>query len=118
MIGTKRTPGKKDRFIAELRDRGSVFHACQAAGIARSQAYRWRDNDEHFAKEWEDALEDCIDTVEESLFQRARGKDTVAAIFFLKNNRAKYRERVEHTGPDGGPIVMVYVPAKDEPKHA
>lgn len=118
MSGTEAQLEKKTAFLAELGERGSVYHAAKAAGVGRRTVYNWREDDGDFAKAWDDAIEDCVDMVEESLFQRAKKQDTVAAIFFLKNNRAKYRERVEHTGPDGGPIVMVYVPAKDEPKHA
>lgn len=36
--------------------------------------------------------------------------DTAAAIFWLKNrNKSKWRERVEHTGPDGGAIPVQFV---------
>jgi hypothetical protein len=34
--------------------------------------------------------------------------DTTAAIFWLKNRRpADWRDKQEHTGPDGGPIQVV-----------
>lgn len=33
--------------------------------------------------------------------------DTTACIFWLKNRQAQaWREKIEHTGPDGGPMVV------------
>jgi hypothetical protein len=57
-------------------------------------AYRWRKDDDEFAKGWDNAIEDAVDTVETSLYERALAGDTTATIFFLKGNRAKYRDRV------------------------
>jgi hypothetical protein len=48
--------------------------------------------------------------------------DTVACIFWLKNRKpADWKDRVEHTGADGGPInfhsnIPVYPPPKTEEK--
>jgi hypothetical protein len=40
---------KRTAFLAELAAGGSVQRACLAAGIGRSAAYTWRENDEDFA---------------------------------------------------------------------
>ena len=104
----KRASFWKPKFIEALRDTASVYHSCKAAGIERSTAYRARDVDEQFRKAWNDALEDAGDQVEYALRKRACDKSDLASIFWLKNNREKYREhtRLELTGPQGGPIQI------------
>lgn len=88
------TAEKKAVFIAELRDRGTVYHAAKAAGIGRKTAYRWRDASPTFAAEWDDAKEDTVEILEDSMFQRAVKGDTVAGIFLLKAMRPdKYRDK-------------------------
>lgn len=101
----------KPKFLEALRDTASIWHSCKFAGIERSTAYRARDVDEQFRKDWNDALEDAGDQVEYALRKRAIDKDTLAGIFWLKNNREKYREqsRLELSGPKGGPIQIAQI---------
>lgn len=99
----------KEAFLRGLRDRGAVAHACEVAGICRATAYNWRKDDEEFAAAWDKAVEESIELLEASVYERARQKDTLAAIFLLKAARPeKYRDRYEHqlTGPGGGPIQV------------
>ena len=87
---------KKTDFVQELTKTYSVYHACQRAGIGRRTAYTWRKQDEEFSRQWDEALEDSIDALEKSLYERALVKDTLAAIFLLKGAKPeKYRERHE-----------------------
>ena len=86
---------KQAIFLAALRESGTVLHAAQAAAINRNTAYLWRQNDPVFRAEWDEALEDTTDKVERSLFNMATSeKNVVATIFYLKGNRAKYRDRL------------------------
>jgi hypothetical protein len=104
-----RTPEKKERFLVELRKRRSVYHACKAVKIGRRTAYDWRDDDEEFMASWDDALADATDVLEQSLYQRALKGDTTASIFLLKaydRKRFGDQQKLEHTGPDGGPIQV------------
>jgi hypothetical protein len=102
------TVEKKARFVVALRQKCSVFHAAQAAGVGRATVYRWRDDDTEFAAQWDDAIEDAVDALESSLYERAlNGTDTTAAIFLLKGRRRPVfgdKASLEHTGKDGGPI--------------
>ena len=84
---------KKTAFITALRETGIVRRACERAEIDRPTVYLWRQSDPEFKAAWEDALEDATDEVEHSLYDQAVSRRNVAAtIFYLKNNREKYRE--------------------------
>ncbi|MCA1577774.1 MAG: hypothetical protein LC794_10500 [Acidobacteria bacterium] len=85
---------QKKRFIETLTAQGTVSHAAQAAGISRNTAYRWRLDDRDFAHNWDEAMETAVDAVENTLYQKAKGGDTVSMIFYLKAHRPMYRDRV------------------------
>lgn len=101
--------------------------------------YRWREQFPEFAEACAVAKERADDHVEASLFQRGTGyshdavkifmpagapepvyakyrehypPETAAASLWLRNRRPKeWRDRVEHTGADGGPIQTESVDA-------
>lgn len=99
MLRHDSTDLKKADFIVELTATYSVYHASKKAGIGRRTAYTWRKLDPEFARQWDEALEDSIDALEKSLYERALVKDTLAAIFLLKGAKPeKYRERHEVNG--------------------
>lgn len=103
-------------------------------GVDPATVWRWKKQHEEFAEACRVAKEVADDVVEASLFRRANGysqeavkifmpqgapepvyapylehypPDVGAALNWLKNRRPdRWRERVEHTGPDGGPIVI------------
>jgi hypothetical protein len=54
-----------------LTQGSSVTKSCQYAGIARQTAYDWRYADEEFAKQWDDAVEQGTDRLEDEAFRRA-----------------------------------------------
>lgn len=84
----------KERFLVALERVGTVTSAAKSAGIGRTTAYEWREDDEKFADAWDHAMEAKADELEESMFTRAVGGDTRAAEFMLKAMRPeKYRER-------------------------
>ena len=85
---------EKKRFIETLAAQGTVFHAAQAAGIFRWTAYRWREDDPEFADLWDEAIENAVDAVENAVYQKALSGDTIAAIFYLKAQRPKFRDRL------------------------
>lgn len=103
----------------------SLGKACSAAEITTRTLWNWRHgDDEDFKKAFEVARKLGIEAAEEEAWRRAVegceepvfqggievGKKTVFSdtmmIFMLKGaDPAKYRERFEHTGAGGGPIV-------------
>ena len=85
---------QKKRFIDALTNHGTVRHAAQAAGVSRQTVYRWRQDDFEFAEAWSDAHENAVDVVENVIYQQAAGGNTLAAFFYLKAHRPKYRDRL------------------------
>lgn len=85
---------QKKRFIETLEAQGTVLHAAKAAGVSRWTAYRWRHEDLEFAFEWDQALENAVDVVENSLYQKAVSGDVICMIFYLKAHRPIYRDRL------------------------
>jgi hypothetical protein len=85
---------QKKKFIETLEAQSTVLHACKAAGISRQTAYRWQHNDLEFAAQWDQALENAVDVVENSLYQKAVSGDTICMIFYLKAHRPIYRDRL------------------------
>lgn len=127
----KLTPKKRQEsrwergFLVALAQTANVTEAARLAKITRQRAYDLRDSSAEFKQAWDDALEQACDTLELEARRRAekgvsktifyKGKpvgkeinysDTLM-IFLLKAHRPeKYRERFEHTGPDGGEVVL------------
>ena len=85
---------QKKRFLETLAEQGTISCAAQAAGVSRMTAYRWRQDDREFASLWDDAMETAVDSVESTLYQKARSGETVPMIFYLKAHRAIYRDRL------------------------
>ena len=85
---------QKKRFIDALTVQGTVYYAAQAAGVSRWTAYRWREDDLEFASLWDQALQNAVDVVENTIYNQAVGGNTLAAIFYLKAHRPIYRDRL------------------------
>jgi hypothetical protein len=89
---------------------GNITKACKSTGIARTNIYRWKIEDEEFGKAINEIEEVSIDFVEDKLFQRIEGVFTengegevyktppsdTAIIFFLKT-KGKRRGYIEKT---------------------
>ena len=129
-----RTPDQDDLFFAKIRRTGNVSKALKAAKYKRTATYAMREKDEAFAIEWNAAVDEYVDAMEEELDRRGitgieepivyqgqiqmkdgkvqtvRRFDTTAAIFRLKGLRPeKYREHFKLAGKGGGPIEIKVV---------
>jgi len=114
---TIRTPEKKAKFLAALRETGgNVGRACVTAGLVRRSVYDWREADAAFAVEWDEAVEFGTEELEEEARRRAfagvdepvfykgdecgyvRKYSDTLLIFLLKARKPdKYRENVKIT---------------------
>lgn len=118
----------RDAFVDAIRETGVVRHALRIAGVARSTAYELRAADPEFAAEWEEAVEDFKDSVEQELLRRAvqgvtrpvyqggarvgevqEYSDTLILAYLNAHamDRGYVRNaRMELTGRDGGPLAI------------
>jgi hypothetical protein len=85
------------RFIKRLRNTGNVRLSCEAADVPRSTVYRWRDKWSTFADEWDEALEDACDLLEEEAWRRAidNGSDRLLMFLLKAHRQDKYGDRQE-----------------------
>ncbi len=65
------TGAQKAKFLDVFRRRRCVTRACRHAGISRATAYRWRDDDPDFARDWDEAQDAFADELESLAFHRA-----------------------------------------------
>jgi len=104
---TKFTTKKVQKFFDSLASGNSVTTAARQIGISRRTAYDWRAANDKFRQEWDDAVEQGIDALEEEAVRRALNNSDTMLIFLLKGNRSeKYKEKWqgELAGKGGGPI--------------
>lgn len=74
-------------------------------GVARDTIYAWRDEHEEFS----DILKQGASWQEVHFSRRLADKDVATAgLIFTAKNVAGWRDKqeIEHTGKDGGPIVL------------
>ena len=125
----KFTPSKKKKFCETIiATGGNVTAAARACAVSPQSAYEHRREDELFAAAWDAAVEEGIANLEEEAYRRAfhgtdkpvyqggklaglvREYSDTLTIFLLKARRPKiYRERIEHSGPDGAPLAAPQV---------
>jgi len=123
---------RKERFLKSLESCGIVEDACLQAGISRGWAYEKRKTDEAFERAWDDAKAVAVAVWEKEAIRRAvkghkrpvyQGKEHVGneqvysdtlLIFLLKGAKPEtYRDKLEHSGPNGGAIPIVNLKPED-----
>jgi hypothetical protein len=103
---------------------GVIAEAARTLGVSRMTIYRRIEESDDLRAAVEDAREELTDIAERELGKAIRAGNMTAIIFHLKGSpngrRRGYSERVEMTGPDGGPMVVKgYVSVSpDEWSHA
>lgn len=106
-MNNKQRAKQKEVFLKCLANGDSVRSASEQCKVTRQTVYNWKEKDEEFKSAWEEALEAGIERLEDAAYNRAlKGSDTLM-IFLLKAKRPKVysdKQRLEHTGADGGPI--------------
>lgn len=60
----------KAKFIAFLREDPTVSLACEYIDKNRDTVYNWREKDQKFAKEWDNAIERAKDVARSSIYKR------------------------------------------------
>lgn len=92
---TIRTARARTKFLEVFAECCNVAEACRAAGISRSAAYSWRDDDESFAADWDQAEQEAIDSLEKVAWDRAKTdkSDRMMEILLKAHRPEKYIER-------------------------
>lgn len=69
---TRSAARARSRFIEVLRQTANVSRAAREAGIPSSTLYRQRARFAAFARQWDEAMNEALDMLEEVLIERAR----------------------------------------------
>jgi hypothetical protein len=84
---SRKHPEWTTTFLDALRDTLAVTKACEAAGISRAAAYKYRGKTRWFARAWDEALQHGIDQLEQSAWEMARNGDRAMLMFLLRSLR-------------------------------
>ena len=108
----------RDAFVERLKATGNVTLAATGAGVSRQQAYRTRNRNKAFRRQWDEAMEQAMDLLEGEARRRATGMNRdfwyagkvvgsereysdALLMFLMRAHRPHlYREnmKVEHSG--------------------
>lgn len=100
-IMSARSHKKRKLFLAELGKGFSESKAAKAAGESVRFFTRWAAEDENFKQDWEDAVKEGDDGLEDVAVRRSKkGSDFLLSQQLKARKPEKYRERsaVEHSG--------------------
>lgn len=87
---------KKDKlkFLDALSKTSIISHACNASGIAKATVYRWKKDDEEFAKLFEESQENGRETIndlaESQVITHIKKGEKWAVELWLVNNHLRY----------------------------
>jgi hypothetical protein len=92
---------QKQSLCDQLQKTPIVQLACEKLGIGRATFYRWRKEDEEFARNADESLCEGVklmnDMAESQLLSAIKNQNMTAIIFWLKNRHRSYAQRVEVT---------------------
>jgi len=103
-------------FIEALRTTCNVTASARHAGVTRAGAYKARSTSAAFRGQWDDAIAEGIDVLRAAAWERATSGQSDYLLWKLlqAHDPETYGHpgnRIEHTGPDGGPIQHATVVA-------
>lgn len=122
-----------EQFINELRRGASVSSAANFIAVSRTTVYEHREQNDEFKAEWEDAIEEGTDLLEDEARRRAaegwdepvfykgeqqgtvrKYSDTLLIVLLKARRPEKYRERMDLT-TQGNAITTptMFIPATD-----
>lgn len=93
---------RRQIFLDVLAAGNSISLAAHAAGGTSRNFKRWREEDENFAQDWDDAIEEGTDTLEDAAMTRALTKSDALAMFMLKARRPDKFDRGSKLELSGG----------------
>ena len=102
---------KRKQFLKLLEDGSRRMAAAQMVGISYMTVYRQLKSDQEFAEAVDEAEMNVDEQVVDALFDAAVSGNVTACQVWLYNRRPEQwsdrrNQRIEHSGPDGGPIPV------------
>ena len=101
-MNLKKNRRLKNKLLDQLKRVPIVEAACQKAGISRQTFYRWKFEDQEFAKDIEKAVDDgrmfVNDLSESQVLSLIRDKNWQAISFWLKHHHPSYKTRIQIEG--------------------
>jgi len=89
-------------LIEQLKQTPIIEVACKKTGVSRATFYRWKKTNKEFAKKAEKAIAHgryfINDVAESQLVQAIKDGNMTAIIFWLKNNKKLYGNKLEVQG--------------------
>ncbi len=125
------TKRRQEAFLASLRRHGNVTRAAEEIQKTRGAMYWLKEHRPEFSKAWSQAIESFMDGIESEALRRAAvgverpifykgkaiGKLTEYSDrlmeFLLDRRRYPSKTRLEHTGANGGAIILQAEPHDD-----
>ncbi len=92
---------QKEALCNQLKKTPIIQLACEKTGLGRATYYRWRKEDNKFAKEADEALQEGVslmnDMAESQLLSAIKDQNLTAIIFWLKHRHKSYTQKFEVT---------------------
>jgi len=93
---------EKELLIEQLKKTPIIQVACERTSISRASYYRWRKEDQQFARRADESLLEGIllvnDVAESQLMSAIREKNLTAIIYWLRHHHPSYANKVEISG--------------------
>lgn len=97
-----RTFKRRKIFLDQLAVGSSVSFAANAAGLTTRQVKKWRETDPDFAADWDEAMEEGTDFIEDAATERALKKSDPLMAMILKARRPEKYDRGSKLELSGG----------------
>ena len=98
----KKSDELKNAIIEQLRKTPIIQIACEKLNISRMSFYRWKNEDEEFARKIDEALLDghllVNDLAESQLISAIKDRNMSAVMSWLKHHHPSYRTKVHIEG--------------------
>ena len=92
---------EKALLVEQLKKTPIIQIACEKVGVSRATYYRWKQDDETFAKQVEEAIFEgnnlVNDIAESQLMTAIKNQNLSAIVFWLKHHHPTYATKVEVT---------------------
>lgn len=98
----KLVPAVKQAFVDHLKKGVSISYAAKVTGVSFQAVYKEREKDEVFADEWDRAIEEGNDFLEDNVLQLGVTQKNLTALIFLLNGRRPEKFRQRHDMTSGG----------------